>query len=615
MPTNRQSLESHLDLPPTPRVAALQRLVWPLLRRVLRIDQLDEIYRYGAETSAGKGTDTFETDTLEGMRVTWEVNDDDLAAIPDTGPVLVIANHPFGMIEGVAMGHFVKGRRNDYKVLGTDALGMFPALRPNVIPVRLDSSSTAKVANLSALRNAMHWLDDGHCLGMFPAGEVSHRTWNQWRVTDSPWNRIVAKLARRRDVSVVPIFFHGYNPMLFHLAGLLWPQLRTALLPANVVNKRGLVLQATIGKPVDAPRIAECKRDSTLTEYLRSRVFMLEARRRPQLAASQRPLPRTGGHLPRLSSADRCAGEVLNLTDEHLLLDSGDLSVFIAPSLAIPNIVREIGRLREVAFRAVGEGSGNDLDLDQFDRSYRHLFIWNNKTLDIIGAYRLGLTDELMQSQGLRALYTRTLFRYDAAFLERLGPSIELGRSFIRPEYQRTFKPLLLLWKGICRFICEHPKYRHAYGAVSISNDYQPLSKRLMTEYLNQTCRTADFQDLVQARTPHAPEPVLDWNHERAKLASTSLDSVESMVREIEGGTVGLPILLKQYLKLNATLLADFNVDRDFADAIDGLMLVDFIKVERRIADYYMGPDAYEAFLMHHGIRPPSHGELGSQAI
>ncbi|MCH2136516.1 MAG: lysophospholipid acyltransferase family protein [Phycisphaerales bacterium] len=574
---------------------------------MLALPGLDRVYRDGMHLLEEHGTGDFETWTLEGMDATLEVTDEELAHIPEEGPLLAVANHPYGMFDGLALGALLRNRRPDYRVMGNRSLTMFPGMVPQMIQVDLTETADARRSNLSAIRACLRHLRDGGCLSMFPAGEVAHRTWSRWSVTDSPWNRVVATLARREGVHVLPIHFHGHNKLFFHLSGLLSGRLRTLQLPRTLTQLRGAVIQASIGRPVTPDEIAQCGDDDTLTEYLRSRVFMLRSRRRAHLAAKVGSLPKSDGLLPRLSTSDRCAGEVMDLPDRCLLLESGDMSVYIAKSQLIPNIVHEIGRLREVAFRAVGEGTGNDVDLDRFDRSYRHLFIWNHAKQEIVGAYRLGLTDEIVRAQGLGGLYTRTLFDFGRPLLDEIGPAIELGRSFISPEYQRAFKPLLLLWKGICRFVHAHPRYRYAFGVVSISNEYEALSKRLMTEFLTDTTMAKTLGDLVSAKNPHQPVEVTHWDHDQVRVVCTSLQSVETLVREIENDRVGVPILVKQYLKLNAQLLAVFNVDRSFSDVIDGLMLVDFTKVDRRIGDYYMGPDEIVEFLEYHGVDPDEH--------
>jgi putative hemolysin len=585
----------------------LFKLVWPIARRLFDIDGLDEVYGAGPRMLEQTGTGDCETWVLHGMDVTLEVSDEDLEHIPNEGPVLIIANHPHGMIDGLALGAIVRNRRPEYRYIGTESMAMFPAMAQHLIQVDMADTPQSRRSNVAAIRLAMKQLDDGGSIGIFPAGFVAHRTWRRWHVTDSPWFRTVAKLARRNGVRVIPIHVHGHNRWWFHAAGLISGALRTLMLPRTLTCMRGGVLQVSVGRPITPDQIAQCEDDTTLTEYLRSRVFMLGKRRRPTLAATASPLPRTDGHLPRLSSSDRCAGEVMDLTDRNLLLESGVMSVYIAKSKHIPNIVCEIGRLREVAFRAVGEGSGNDIDLDRFDRSYRHLFIWHHEKQEIVGAYRLGLTDEIVRAQGLGGLYSRTLFDFGKPFLDEIGPAIELGRSFIRPEYQRTFKPLLLLWKGLCRFVYLRPKYRFAFGTVSISNDYAPLSKRLMTEFLTKTAMVSSLGQMVNARNPHQAATVTDWDHDRVRSVCTNLESVESLVREVENNRAGIPVLVKQYLKLNAKLLAEFNVDSEFSDVIDGLMLVDFTDVERRIADFYMGRDETVEFLQYHGVDPDEH--------
>jgi len=266
--------------------------------------------------------------------------------------------------------------------------------------------------------------------------------------------------------------------------------------------------------------------------------------------------------------------------------------------------LQEIGRLREVAFRGVGEGTGNELDLDDYDNTYRHLFIWNRKTEEIVGSYRLGLTDEILADRGIDGFYTRTLFDYDERMLEGLGDSIELGRSFIRPEYQKGFKPLMLLWRGISNFAAQQRRYRHCFGVVTISNEYTETSKELMTRFLVQTEMLESHRSLISSRTPYTPQPQEGIDVSALLKGCSTIEDVDELVRDLDQTKVGVPVLVRQYLKLNAKLLAPFNVDRTFENCIDGLMLVDFMQVERRIAHFYLGRDLAAAFRTHHGFEP-----------
>jgi putative hemolysin len=239
----------------------------------------------------------------------------------------------------------------------------------------------------------------------------------------------------------------------------------------------------------------------------------------------------------------------------------------------------------------VGEGTGRERDLDRFDLHYRHLFVWDRERREIAGSYRLGATDEILDSSGLTGLYTRTLFDYGEELMAQLGPALELGRSFVAPAYQRDFSPLLLLWKGISRFVVRNPRYRRLFGVVSISDAYESTSRQLMIKFLQTTRFDADLGRLVRARNP--PAPPRDGLVENATVER--LEEVSALIRGLEPDGKDMPVLLRQYLKLNAHLLG-FSIDPAFGNVLDGLVVVDLDDIEPAILARYMGRDEAAAF-------------------
>jgi len=292
--------------------------------------------------------------------------------------------------------------------------------------------------------------------------------------------------------------------------------------------------------------------------------------------------------------------EIDALGPDERLVDRGRFLVYCARAGQIPWALQEIGRLRELTFRAVGEGTGRCVDIDPFDVFYLHLFVWDAHAGSIVGAYRLGLVDEILASHGKRGLYTHSLFRYRAPMLESLSPAIELGRSFVRAEYQRTFAPLLLLWAGIGRFIERVPQYAVLFGPVSISARYAPASRRLIVEYLSAYSADTRLARYVRPRRPFrdgagtaAPGAVIP--------TPGSLDELSRRIAEIEHDGKGVPVLLRQYLQLGGRLLG-FNLDRDFADTLDGLVMVDLREVEEAVLVRYMGKRGAAAFRAFHEL-------------
>lgn len=285
------------------------------------------------------------------------------------------------------------------------------------------------------------------------------------------------------------------------------------------------------------------------------------------------------------------AGEIASLNRRGPLAAQGKLDVFLAAAWEIPTILHEIGRLREISFRAVGEGTGRPLDLDSFDASYLHLFLWDREARKIAGGYRLGCTDVLLPAGGPTALYTSTLFRFEQPFLDFLKPGLELGRSFVTPEYQKSIHPLALLWRGIGRFVAERPRYARLFGPVSISSDYSAASQDLIVRFLRDR-----RQDEAMSRWVHPYHPYGGLPEESGISARLqSIEEVSAAVSATEPDRKGVPVLLRQYLKLNATLL-EFNVDPDFSDVLDALVLVDLRHAPVSVLTRYMGEEGYRAF-------------------
>lgn len=257
--------------------------------------------------------------------------------------------------------------------------------------------------------------------------------------------------------------------------------------------------------------------------------------------------------------------------------------------------------MRETTFRAVGEGTGNAIDLDAFDDYYNHLFMWNTARQEIVGSYRLGLTDKILAEHGVKGLYTRTLFKFDDRLMSQIPPAIEMGRSFIRAEYQKAYTSLFLLWKGISAFIGRNPHYRVLFGPVSITNEYREASRCMILASMRQTCMADDLAHLVKPKFPPKPPQRSEWCLKEYTEYLNDIDQVAGYVAEIEPDGKDIPVLLRQYLKLSGRLLA-FNVDPDFSSVVDGLIMVDLSQSSPKTLRRYMGNEVAEAYFKVHGI-------------
>jgi putative hemolysin len=297
------------------------------------------------------------------------------------------------------------------------------------------------------------------------------------------------------------------------------------------------------------------------------------------------------------------AAEVAALPADAELVRGDEFSVFVAQAGQIPKLLEEIGRSREEAFRLVGAGTGKETDLDWFDRHYSHLFLWSRRDALLAGAYRMALTDEVIRKIGIRGLYTSTLFHYKRGFFDRVGPALELGRSFVSPAYQKSYSPLLLLWKGIARFVQQHPQAAILFGAVTVSREYQTASRGLIASYLADRM-LSDLAPLVQPRKKWRDPAAEAATVKQLAGAAASLEDISLSIADIEEDGKGVPVLIRQYLKAGGKLIA-FNVDPAFSNSLDVLILTDLRSAPVSMLERCMGRAATKEFLEFHAGRRP----------
>ena len=523
------------------------------------------------------------------------ISQEDLERVPRTGALLVVANHPFGMIEGALLGQALSKIRPDVKVLTNHLLSGIPGLAERCIWVDPIHPRRSPVLNRRGLREALEWLQNGRVLVVFPSGEVSSWDFRQRRIADPNWNDIAARLIRLTGTVALPIFIHGGNSLPFHLLGIVHPRLRTVQLTRELLNKRGRRIELAIGNRIPAEKVNHFGDSKKATRYLRWRTYLLRHRRTSKIPAN------TANLVPVSAAVDARSvqQEVASLSSDQLLVDSREFAVYVADAQQIPAALREIGRLRELTFRQVGEGSGKEIDLDEFDRYYQHLLLWSKANNELAGAYRIGQTTEILTRFGVRGLYTNTLFRFNREFFNKIGPALELGRSFIRPEYQRQHSSLLYLWKGIGAFVVRHCEAAVLFGPVSISNEYSPASRELLCRFFRDQ-DAGSLSRLARPRRAFRLTCLGDWDTQLAQI----LDDVELLsdpLADLEPDGKGIPILLKQYVRLGGKLLG-FNVDRQFSDVLDGLILVDLRNTAPNHLTRYLGEEGSAAFLAYHGL-------------
>ncbi|TBN01873.1 lysophospholipid acyltransferase family protein [Hyunsoonleella flava] len=545
-----------------------------LLMKVLKISTLNKIYKRNKHLEEV----SFLNAILGDFQIKFEIPDEDLNRLPKDGAYITVSNHPLGGIDGILLLKLMLEQRQDFKIIANFLLHRIEPLKPYIMPVNPFEDRKDVKSSIAGFKNAILHLREGHPLGIFPAGEVS--TYRDGKlVVDKPWEEAAMKLIKKAEVPIVPIYFHAKNSKLFYKLSKISDTFRTAKLPSELLTQKRRTIKVRIGKPISIKDQKEHESLDEFSEFIRKKTYMLSNafEAKPKILdniSSSLKVPKSPKNIVTPVDSSLMVNEVEALKkDNSRLLESKNYEVYLADAKKIPNILREIGRLREITFREVGEGTNEAIDLDAFDDYYHHMFLWDNERQLIAGAYRMGLGSKIFKLYGINGFYLQDLFRFEPELYKMMSESIEMGRAFIIKEYQQKPMPLFLLWKGIVHTTLRHPEHNYLIGGVSISNQFSNFSKSLMVEFMK-----SHYYD------PYIAQYVRPKKEFKVKLkdadkdfvfdeAEADLNKFDKFIDEIEPGALRLPVLLKKYIKQNAKLVA-FNVDPLFNNSVDGLMYI-----------------------------------------
>ena len=577
------SLISKNDLVSAAGLGKWGLLKYPIVSAVMRLAKINKVNDLYDKIKDLEGQEFFDK-LLEELNVKYLAFQEDLAKIPKTGPFILVSNHPLGALDGVIMCKILTEIRPDFKVMGNFLLTKIKPMEPYVISVNPFEKRKEAYSSMSGMREALKHLSDGGCLGIFPAGEVSNKNNEYNEILDKEWQEPALKLIKKAHVPVVPMYFHAKNSKLFYNVSKIHPDLQTLLLPSEMVNKREKPIKIRIGRPVTPKILNEYETPKELGEFLRKKVYMMKSYFEDRKSVAEFLKVKNLNISPKEEVvvqniidetplaeilADR---ENLRKTEGKMLFSNGDYEVYFTKFDEIPAMMREIGRQRELTFRAVGEGTNLPFDLDEYDKHYHHLILWDNVAQKIAGAYRMALGSEVMKNYGIKGFYTNSLFDFDQELQPFFKKVIEMGRAYISLEYQQKPLPLFLLWRGIVHVCLRNPEHKFLMGGVSISNRFSDFSKSLMIEFMR-----SHYFDPVVAQYVHPKNDYKVYLSERDKSLffeglDDDLNKFDKLIDDFEP-EMRLPVLIKKYIKQNAKVVA-FNVDPNFNDAIDGLMYI-----------------------------------------
>ncbi|MEM8983816.1 MAG: GNAT family N-acyltransferase [Pseudomonadota bacterium] len=533
-----------------------RRLFWlaPALDKLLGIDAM---HRFAEQNQLyGLPPEEFATKALQGLGVDVAGAEALAERLPESGPTIIVANHPHGGIEGMVMVHLLAALRPDVKIMANTALRVFNELTPYFIFV--NPLQPRHPSNARGLRESLKHLRNGGVLVMFPAGRTSFYQPDLKCIADAEWNRSVATLARKTNAHVLPMRFTGRNSERFYRLGAIWYRFRLLMLARELMKTTNRSINVVVGRAFPSKPFA-ARSDAEFTEILQTQSAALQPEQPPTKVA-------VGAMEPLIDTPDRAviAAEIDALPAHQRVLDARGLTVGFGTRAQLPTLVEDIARERERTFRLLDEGSGLALDTDRFDDIYDHLFCWDTQSQALVGAYRIGRRDHLLANGGN---YLAHVFDFDPAFFESRAPALELGRSFVTPEFQRSRHALDFLWRGIGGYLRVYPNYGTLYGTVSLTTQYDPVSIAMICDALIDETPTVKPRIATDGMLP------AEW-HRLRRRQTVDISLVNALVAAREADGKGLPVLLRHYAGLGAKFHA-VGIDPNFARTPGLLLSVD----------------------------------------
>lgn len=533
-----------------------------VLKRILYINQINSFIQRNSYLDVRN----FINELFEELGFSYTISNRDLQKIPSEGRLICVANHPIGSLDSLSLLKAFLEIRPDVKIVANDVLYKFDYLKKVLLPFKLDSIKVQK-QNIEAIQKA---LENDSVVIIFPAGTVSRL--NGLTIADSKWSKGAVHFAKKTNSPILPIYINAKNSVLFYFISAINKKLSSVLLAHELFNKRGRTINIKIGNLIPAKAFSNSLIDKDYqTKLLRKHTYLIGRNKKGIYSTVSNvihPLDR------RLLKKELAGANFIGETHDGM-------KIYLTTKDESPHLLNEISRLRELTFRKIGEGTGKRLDLDKYDTFYKHLIVWDDAELEIVGSYRLGIGTEIMQNYGVEGFYTSTLFNFSQKLKdEYLVHSLELGRSFIQKKYWNT-NALNYLWQGIGAYLSYNNSIKYLFGGVSISNNYELSAKEAITFYYGKYY--GDDENIAQSKRKFVIGSKKENELKKIFSDLNVKEAYKTLKHILKPMGFSVPILYKHYSDLcepGGVKFLDFGVDPDFENCIDGLILVEVEKIK-----------------------------------
>ena len=542
-----------------------------LFKIAKKIVHEDSINQFLTQNSHLKGFE-FVDAVLDYFDFDYAVSSNDLQNIPTSGKVVIIANHPLGGLDALCLLRLISQVRKDVKIVANDFLAGFEALNSLIITIDNYKLKQSK----SDIKKIYEALKNEEAVIIFPAGEVSRATAKG--IKDPTWNKGFLNFAQNTNAPILPIFLDAKNSKTFYTISVINKTFSTLLLSHEMFNKKSKRINIKVGQIIPNENIAPKGIDKKfLLNLYRKHLYSLKKGKKSFFetqSAIAHPVSRI---------------DLLNELKKSKLIGQtlDGKKIYLYDYVEDSIVLKELGRLRELSFRKVGDGVNKKRDTDKYDIYYQHIILWDENDLEIVGSYRIGNSDFIFKNIGVKGFYSNTLFKYNEEFTPYLKDSIELGRSFVQPKYWGT-RALDYLWFGIGAYLKNNPHIKYMFGPVSMSATFPTVAKDMMIFYYSHYY--GDQQNLVEAKVPYSYSNNLSEIKEIFDLNDKKKD-FKFLKSTLANIGVSIPTLYKQYSDIaedKGVKFLGFNVDNSFGDCIDGFILVEVAKIKDSARQRYI---------------------------